>query len=81
MVDTYYGAIFSLIMNGKHQENGTLSGPLILTLPASNFVAILRPDWLKDLTKQLFPPRRAVGSRVGPRRPVEDPGPERIRVG
>jgi hypothetical protein len=33
-------------MNDKHQENGTLSGPLILTLPASNFVAILRPDWL-----------------------------------
>ena len=34
-------------MNNKHQENGALTGPLIFTLPASNFVAILRPDWLQ----------------------------------
>jgi hypothetical protein len=33
-------------MNNKHQENGVLSGPLIFTVPASNFVAILRLDWL-----------------------------------
>jgi hypothetical protein len=46
MVDAEYRAIFSLIMNDKHQENGTLSGPLIFTLPASNLVAILRSDWL-----------------------------------
>jgi hypothetical protein len=34
-------------MNNKHQEKGTLSGPLIFTLPASSFVAILRLDWLE----------------------------------
>jgi hypothetical protein len=34
-------------MINKHQENGTLSGPLIFTLPASSFVAILRLDWLE----------------------------------
>ena len=46
MVDAEYRAIFWLIMNDQHQENRTLSGPLILTLPVSNFVAIVRPDWL-----------------------------------
>ena len=29
-------------MNSKHQENGALTGPLIFTLRATNFVAILR---------------------------------------
>jgi hypothetical protein len=33
-------------MNDQHQENGALSGPLIFTVPASSFVAILRLDWL-----------------------------------
>jgi hypothetical protein len=33
-------------LNNKHQENGTLTGPLIFTLPALNLVAILRLDWL-----------------------------------
>ena len=30
----------------------TLSGPLIFTTPASNFVAILRPDWLNGTDRQ-----------------------------
>jgi hypothetical protein len=41
-------------MNDKHQENGTLSVPLILTLPASNFVAILRPDWLNGTDQTAY---------------------------
>ena len=43
-------------MNNKHQENGALTGPLIFTLPASNFVAILRLDWLGGNSSP-FPPK------------------------
>ena len=33
--------------NQSHVKNVPAeTGPLIFTLPASNFVAILRPDWL-----------------------------------
>jgi hypothetical protein len=38
-----------------NQENGTLAGPLILTLPTFNFVAILRPDWLKGSDQTAAP--------------------------
>jgi hypothetical protein len=34
-------------MNNKHQENGSLTGPLIFTLPASCFVVIPSLDWLE----------------------------------
>jgi hypothetical protein len=34
-------------MNGKKEKNGTLSGPLILTVPIFSSIAILRPDWLQ----------------------------------
>ena len=30
----------------------TLSGPLVFTTPASNFVAILRPDWHNGTDRQ-----------------------------
>jgi hypothetical protein len=33
-------------MNGKQEKNGTLSGPLILTVPVFTSIAILRPEWL-----------------------------------
>jgi hypothetical protein len=47
-------------MNDKHQENGGLIGPLILTLPASNFVAILRrPDWLDGTDRVAVPAKNA----------------------
>jgi hypothetical protein len=70
------------IMNGKHQENGTLSGPLILALPASNFVAILRPEWL-DGTDQTAVPAKAHGWELGlaptaPRRTGPERNPSRV---
>ena len=34
-------------MNDKHQENGTPTGPLIFTLPATSFVIILNFDWFE----------------------------------
>ena len=43
----------------SNQENGTLAGPLILTLPASNFVTILRPDWLKGSDQTAAPAKTA----------------------
>jgi hypothetical protein len=52
-------------MNDKQQENGTLSGPLILTLPASNFVAIVRPDWLTGI-EQTAVRARMHGWKLGP---------------
>ncbi len=42
-------------MNNKHQKNGALSGPLIFTLPASNFVAILRRDWFNGTDQTAVP--------------------------
>jgi hypothetical protein len=33
-------------MNNKHQENGALRDPLILTVPAYGFVMALYLDWL-----------------------------------
>jgi hypothetical protein len=33
-------------MKNEDQENGVLSDPLILTVPASNFVAVISLDWL-----------------------------------
>jgi hypothetical protein len=33
------------IMKNEHHENGVLRGPLILTQPASNFVAVMSFDW------------------------------------
>jgi hypothetical protein len=56
----------------------TLSAPLVFTPPASNFVAIPRPDWLDGTTRQVFPPKRTVGSGVWV---LEVPGPKGIRVG
>jgi hypothetical protein len=47
-------------MNSKHQENGALSVPLILTLPASNSVAILRPAWLKGSNQTAGPAKLLV---------------------
>ena len=41
-------------MNNEHQKNGVLTGPLILTLPASSFIVVLHLHWL-DGTVQLFP--------------------------
>jgi hypothetical protein len=43
-----------------HQENGALSVPLILTLAASNSVAILRPDWLKGSNQTAGPAKLLV---------------------
>jgi hypothetical protein len=34
-------------MNGNEEMNGTLSGPLIVTVPAFHSIAILRPDWIQ----------------------------------
>ena len=53
-------------MKTKHQENGALTGPLILTtLPASNFVAILRLEWLDGIVRAIvFPQKRTVGSGI-----------------
>ena len=42
-------------MNSKHQENGALTGPLIFTLRATNFVAILRVDWLDGTHRAALP--------------------------
>jgi hypothetical protein len=50
----------SVWCKGKHQENGALSVPLILTLPASNSVAILRPDWLKGSNQTAGPAKLLV---------------------
>jgi hypothetical protein len=33
-------------MKNEHQENGALSGPLILMVPASNLVAVMSLGWL-----------------------------------
>ena len=38
-------------MKNEDQENGVLSGPLILTVPASNLVAVLSLDWLDDTNR------------------------------
>jgi hypothetical protein len=38
-------------MKNEHQENGALSGPLILMVPASNLEAVMTLDWL-DRTNQ-----------------------------
>ena len=38
-------------MKNEHREDGLLRGPLILTQPASNFVAVMSLDWL-DGTNQ-----------------------------
>jgi hypothetical protein len=50
-------------MNAKHQENGALSGPLIFTAPACNYVAILRLDWL-ERTNQAAVLAKAHGWRL-----------------
>jgi hypothetical protein len=38
-------------MNHKHQENGALTRPLILTVPAYGFVMALYVDWLGRSTR------------------------------
>ena len=35
-------------MKNDHQENGLLRGPLILMVPASNFVAVISSDWFDE---------------------------------
>jgi hypothetical protein len=52
-----------------NQENGTLAGPLILTPPASNFVAILRPDWLKGSDQTAAPAKTHGWAQTARRRP------------
>jgi len=47
-------------MNDKHQENGILSGPLILSLPAYHFVAILRRDLLNGPDATAVPLQNAL---------------------
>jgi hypothetical protein len=47
-------------MKNDDQENGVLTGPLILIVPASNLVAIMSLNWLDAPTKQLFPRKRTV---------------------
>ena len=62
-------------MNKNHQENGALTGPLIFTLPASGFVAILARERLCIVIEGVFsqPPRRAprsVSTRSSAREPA-----------
>jgi hypothetical protein len=42
-------------VNDKHQENGTPTGPLIFTLPATSFVIILNFDWFEGTKLGLLP--------------------------
>jgi hypothetical protein len=60
-------------MDYKRQENGVVRGPLIFTLPASSFVAILNFDWL-DGTDRAAISAKAHGwnyPTTRPRRPKE----------
>jgi hypothetical protein len=41
-------------MNYKHQENGTLTRPLIFTVPAYGFVMALYIDWLGRSNREVF---------------------------
>ena len=56
----------------------TLSGPLVFTLPASNFVAILRPDWFNG-TDQTAVPAKTCGWGWG--LVLEESGPKGIESG
>jgi hypothetical protein len=44
------------MMNNTHQENGTMAGPLVFTVPAYGFVMALYLDCLRRTpTRERFP--------------------------
>jgi hypothetical protein len=56
----------------KHQENGTLAGPLIFTVPAYGFVMALYVDWLGRSNRPDFSAKTFVEE-------VEPVGPARTK--
>ncbi len=48
-------------MKNEHQENGVLGGPLILTVPASNFVAVISLDWLDETDRAAVSAKTRLG--------------------
>jgi len=49
-------------MKNEHHENGVLRGPLILTQPASNFVAVMSLNWLDGANRAAISRKRTVGT-------------------
>jgi hypothetical protein len=50
-------------MKNEHQENGAPRGPLILLVPASNFVAVMNLDWLDGTNRAAGSATMEVGRR------------------
>jgi len=48
-------------MKNEHEENGALRGPLILTQPASNFVAVMSLDWLDETDRAAVSAKTRLG--------------------
>ena len=54
-------------MNNKNQENGTLRGPLIFTVPAYGFVMALYLDWLDGTNRAAISTRQRTAKDIASR--------------